>query len=288
MTAPGKGPAGYFPAIEEKYGRSIAQVKHLIRSSPLTRHMELVAWLRSEHGLGHGHANALVPVATNNRLDQELTADATPPERAQTSGGAPDVRLFVLHGRRLHRDQSVLEIGVAQTADGVQQFHPHQDEQRPVDEEGGRRPERKRPCAVFGPDDARGDLGRDHVKTSSRASDGTSASLVSASTEGRTRLGIPRTLPDGPGSAPLQLGDEPQVHAGRGRLFPALLSLRSDELGLWQWRCLMRFRGIDPSTDPPTGEARLHRVSGCEPNRCRPQRVRLVVRRVIGPRPRTG
>ncbi|WP_413471567.1 DUF4287 domain-containing protein [Streptomyces sp. MB09-02B] len=46
--------------MEKKYGRPIAEWKDLIRSSPLTRHMELVAWLKSEHGLGHGHANALV------------------------------------------------------------------------------------------------------------------------------------------------------------------------------------------------------------------------------------
>jgi sirohydrochlorin ferrochelatase len=24
------------------------------------RHMEVVAWLKSEHGMGHGHANAVV------------------------------------------------------------------------------------------------------------------------------------------------------------------------------------------------------------------------------------
>lgn len=60
MSAPVKGPAGYFPSIEAKYGRPIAEWKELIRSSPLTKHMELVAWLKAEHGLGHGHANALV------------------------------------------------------------------------------------------------------------------------------------------------------------------------------------------------------------------------------------
>lgn len=55
-----KGPASYFPSIEAKYGRSIAEWKALIRASPITRHMELVTWLKTEHGMGHGHANALV------------------------------------------------------------------------------------------------------------------------------------------------------------------------------------------------------------------------------------
>ncbi|QLE75145.1 DUF4287 domain-containing protein [Streptomyces rectiverticillatus] len=55
-----KGPASYFPSIEKKYGRPVAEWKSLISSSPLTKHMELVAWLKAEHGLGHGHASALV------------------------------------------------------------------------------------------------------------------------------------------------------------------------------------------------------------------------------------
>ena len=60
MAEPVKGPASYFPSIEEKYGRPISEWQTLIRSSELTKHMELVSWLKSEHGLGHGHANALV------------------------------------------------------------------------------------------------------------------------------------------------------------------------------------------------------------------------------------
>ncbi|MET9777916.1 DUF4287 domain-containing protein [Streptomyces sp. NPDC006367] len=55
-----KDPASYFPAIEEKYGRPVAEWKDLIRSSPLAKHMELVSWLKTEYGLGHGHAYALV------------------------------------------------------------------------------------------------------------------------------------------------------------------------------------------------------------------------------------
>lgn len=59
-TAAVKGPASYFPAIEKKYGRPVEEWFDIVRGSELTRHMELVAWLKSEHGLGHGHANALV------------------------------------------------------------------------------------------------------------------------------------------------------------------------------------------------------------------------------------
>ncbi|NMM84079.1 hypothetical protein B2J88_06860 [Rhodococcus sp. SRB_17] len=60
MTEPVKGPASYFPSIEKKYGRPISEWQAMIRSSELTKHTELVNWLKSEHSLGHGHANALV------------------------------------------------------------------------------------------------------------------------------------------------------------------------------------------------------------------------------------
>jgi hypothetical protein len=54
------GPASYFPSIEKKYGRPITEWKALIRAHPPATHGELVTWLKTEHGLGHGHANALV------------------------------------------------------------------------------------------------------------------------------------------------------------------------------------------------------------------------------------
>jgi len=55
-----RGPASYFPSIEAKYGRPIAEWKAIIRAAMPARHMELVAMLKAEHGMGHGHANALV------------------------------------------------------------------------------------------------------------------------------------------------------------------------------------------------------------------------------------
>lgn len=60
MESAVKGPASYFPSIEKKYGRPISEWKAVIRASELTKHMELVSMLKDEHGLGHGHANALV------------------------------------------------------------------------------------------------------------------------------------------------------------------------------------------------------------------------------------
>lgn len=57
---PVKGPASYFPSIEKKYGRPIAEWQEIVREHPSTKHMELVAMLKAEHGLGHGHANAIV------------------------------------------------------------------------------------------------------------------------------------------------------------------------------------------------------------------------------------
>lgn len=57
---PKQGPASYFPSIEKKYGRSIAEWQRIIAQRPAGRHMEIVDWLKAEYGMGHGHANALV------------------------------------------------------------------------------------------------------------------------------------------------------------------------------------------------------------------------------------
>ena len=55
-----KGPASYFPSIEKKYGEPIEHWLDLVRARGAEKHMETVDWLKSEHGLGHGHANAIV------------------------------------------------------------------------------------------------------------------------------------------------------------------------------------------------------------------------------------
>jgi len=68
MSEPEKGPAAYFPSIEKKYGRPIAEWVEIINANTeLTRHGQLVTWLKQEYGIGHGHATALVAHALRSR-----------------------------------------------------------------------------------------------------------------------------------------------------------------------------------------------------------------------------
>lgn len=62
MTTPEKpkGPASYFPSIEKMYGQPIAHWFDLLNSCEGMKHMEMVAWLKTVHSMGHGHANAIV------------------------------------------------------------------------------------------------------------------------------------------------------------------------------------------------------------------------------------
>ncbi len=62
MTAPEKvsGPASYFPSIEKKYGQPIQHWRDLVQQRKTMKHMEIVNWLKTEHQMGHGHANAIV------------------------------------------------------------------------------------------------------------------------------------------------------------------------------------------------------------------------------------
>ena len=55
-----KGPASYFPSIEKTYGKPVTHWLDIIKTAGPLKHVELVNLLKSSHGIGHGHANALV------------------------------------------------------------------------------------------------------------------------------------------------------------------------------------------------------------------------------------
>ncbi len=56
-----KGPASYFPAIEKRYGKPMQYWFDAVAKRPADEtHTDTVAWLKTEHGMGHGHANAIV------------------------------------------------------------------------------------------------------------------------------------------------------------------------------------------------------------------------------------
>ena len=55
-----KGPASYFPSIEKKYGRPMDYWFSTLAKLRGMKHMEMVAYLQANHGMGHGHANAAV------------------------------------------------------------------------------------------------------------------------------------------------------------------------------------------------------------------------------------
>lgn len=54
------GPASYFPSIEKNYGKPVSYWFRLLDSVKDKKHMEQVAFLKEQHKIGHGHANALV------------------------------------------------------------------------------------------------------------------------------------------------------------------------------------------------------------------------------------
>ncbi len=62
MTEKVTGPASYFPFIEKKYGQPIDHWMAQLDAVKGEKHMDQVNYLKTEHAMGHGHANAIVAV----------------------------------------------------------------------------------------------------------------------------------------------------------------------------------------------------------------------------------
>ena len=60
MSEKVKGPASYFPSIEAKYGQPMQHWFDVTAPMLDKPHVQIVGFLKEIHGMGHGHANAIV------------------------------------------------------------------------------------------------------------------------------------------------------------------------------------------------------------------------------------
>ena len=74
--------------LEEKTGRSLDGWVAEVRSRSLARHGEIVRWLKSEHGMGHGYANLVASTA----LAPAAGAGGDDPVAAQYAGAKASLR----------------------------------------------------------------------------------------------------------------------------------------------------------------------------------------------------
>jgi len=98
MATVEEGLAAQVRNIEATYGRPIDGWVDLIRASGLRRHGEIVAMLKSDHGLTHGAANRVALVALSELAPATSAAD---PVDALYSGREPGIR--AIHDRVMSR-----------------------------------------------------------------------------------------------------------------------------------------------------------------------------------------
>ena len=68
----------YLDAVKAKTGKTPEDFRVLVAERGLVKHGEIVAWLKADYGLGHGHANAVTHVVLHAQ-------DPQVPEEAQVS-----------------------------------------------------------------------------------------------------------------------------------------------------------------------------------------------------------
>jgi len=79
--------------IEEKTGKSLAQLKAMLGKTGLEKHGEMIAWGKETLGLGHGQANALAHLYRN--------PDGL--EKARAGGESGDVLGDIYQGKKAHQ-----------------------------------------------------------------------------------------------------------------------------------------------------------------------------------------
>jgi hypothetical protein len=65
----------YIDNIREKTGKSPEDYRKMAAEKGLTKHSDLLKWLKTECGLGHGHANALILYIKDPALGKKKIAE---------------------------------------------------------------------------------------------------------------------------------------------------------------------------------------------------------------------
>lgn len=64
----------YLDNVYAKTGKTAEDYRKMAKEKGLTKHAELLKWLKTDCGLGHGHANAIILYIQNPELAKRKTA----------------------------------------------------------------------------------------------------------------------------------------------------------------------------------------------------------------------
>jgi hypothetical protein len=67
----------YLDSIKAKTGKTLDDFRKQAASQGLTKYSEVVAWLKADYGLGHGHANAVAQLLVNEEKLKASPDDKT-------------------------------------------------------------------------------------------------------------------------------------------------------------------------------------------------------------------
>jgi len=73
----------YIDNIKAKTGRDPEYFQKMAKEKGLVRHAELLSWLKSDCGLGHGHANAIIMYIQNPQLAKKKILEDAKREKAK-------------------------------------------------------------------------------------------------------------------------------------------------------------------------------------------------------------
>lgn len=87
--------------IEQRTGKSLAELAEIVTKSGLTRHGELVAMLKTTLGMGHGDANTLVHTVRKSQAGTAAAESLAPAEALDGLYTGPKAALRPIHDRLL-------------------------------------------------------------------------------------------------------------------------------------------------------------------------------------------